>query len=337
MTLNASGAISYQESAKGSPTATGTLYRAGNPYAPEPEPSTAPIPPLPQNTLPIGDVTGIWEGKADVPEERRFYAERFEIKKTASGLVGREMVADGGFHAAIGLKMQIKGNTLTAWETGTLAQTFGNWCYSHAITFVRTEDGSLVGQPSDQPCRRRVTLTLNKEQTQHWSICDNNSIRNGMVRLLTEAIDDPGDSGEAERSFRKGSRTAFRDVPEHHRSIATLATRLCGKVFGFVKRNLSGAQRRKDATAGKGCGERGVGKGRQPLSPPSAGETRRSPLDTNTVGSYSTRRWPAAFSGQPWITIFRGGNARCRLTSRPIRVLPGSCNQVHSEGRSPCG
>jgi hypothetical protein len=39
----------------------------------------------------------------------------------------------------------------------------------------------------------------------------------------------------------KESRTAFRDDPEHHRSVATLATRLCAKVFGFVKRNLSGA------------------------------------------------------------------------------------------------
>ena len=49
----------------------------------------------------------------------------------------------------------------------------------------------------------------------------------------------------------------FRDEPEHHRSVATLATRLC-KVFGFVKRNLSGAQRRKDAASRvKGCGEGG--------------------------------------------------------------------------------
>jgi len=39
-----------------------------------------------------------------------------------------------------------------------------------------------------------------------------------------------------------------------------LATRLCGKVFGFVKRNLSGAQRRRDACGG----ERGAGKGGSP-------------------------------------------------------------------------
>jgi len=58
----------------------------------------------------------------------------------------------------------------------------------------------------------------------------------------------------------KGSRTAFRDDPEHHRSVATLATRLCGKVFGFVKRNPSGAKRRPDAASG----QRGVGKGGRP-------------------------------------------------------------------------
>ena len=52
----------------------------------------------------------------------------------------------------------------------------------------------------------------------------------------------------------------FRDDPEHHRSVATLAPRLCGKVFGFVKRNLSGAKRRKDAASG----ERGAGKGGRP-------------------------------------------------------------------------
>ena len=61
----------------------------------------------------------------------------------------------------------------------------------------------------------------------------------------------------------EGSRTAFRDDPEHHRSVATLASRLCGKAFGFVKRNLSGAQRRKDAANG----ERGAGKGAAALVP----------------------------------------------------------------------
>ena len=59
----------------------------------------------------------------------------------------------------------------------------------------------------------------------------------------------------------EGSRTAFRDDPEHHRSVATLALRLCGIVFGFVKRNLSGAKRRRDSQSG----ERGAGKGGRPV------------------------------------------------------------------------
>jgi hypothetical protein len=64
-------------------------------------------------------------------------------------------------------------------------------------------------------------------------------------------------------AYPEGNRTAFRDDPEHHRSVATLALRLCGKVFGFVKRNLSGAKRRKSAVSG----ERGAGKGAAALVP----------------------------------------------------------------------
>jgi hypothetical protein len=40
---------------------------------------------------------------------------------------------------------------------------------------------------------------------------------------------------------------------------------LCKKVFGFVKRNLSGAKRRKDIASG----ERGTGKGAAALVPAS--------------------------------------------------------------------
>ena len=50
------------------------------------------------------------------------------------------------------------------------------------------------------------------------------------------------------RDMRTLASAGWRD-PEHHRSVATLASRLCGKVFGFVKENLSGAQRRKDAAS----------------------------------------------------------------------------------------
>src|SRR5438552_654627 len=75
-----------------------------------------------------------------------------------------------------------------------------------------------------------------------------------------------GDSGEAERLFRMDAERHSGINPEHHRSVATLAPRLCGKVFGFVKENLSGAQRRKDTARGEG-GRGYRGKGR-PLSPP---------------------------------------------------------------------
>jgi hypothetical protein len=71
-------------------------------------------------------------------------------------------------------------------------------------------------------------------------------------------------------SFLASAEAAFRDDPEHHRSVATLATRLCGKVFAFVKRNLSGAQRRMDAASG----EMGAGKAAAALVPASA---HRSP------------------------------------------------------------
>jgi len=37
------------------------------------------------------------------------------------------------------------------------------------------------------------------------------------------------------KACSQGSRTEFRDDPEYHRSVATLASRLCWKVFGFVK------------------------------------------------------------------------------------------------------
>ena len=62
---------------------------------------------------------------------------------------------------------------------------------------------------------------------------------------------------EAERSVRREARTAFRDDPEHHRSVATLAFRLCKKYLASLRENLSEAQRRKSSASG----ERGAGKG----------------------------------------------------------------------------
>jgi hypothetical protein len=39
----------------------------------------------------------------------------------------------------------------------------------------------------------------------------------------------------------EGSRTAFRDDPEHHRSVSDAGISIVQEVFGFVKRNLSEA------------------------------------------------------------------------------------------------
>ena len=61
----------------------------------------------------------------------------------------------------------------------------------------------------------------------------------------------------------EGTRTAFRAEGERFSERSDAGTSIVEQVFGFVKENLSGAQRRKDA----GSGERGAGKGVQPLSP----------------------------------------------------------------------
>jgi hypothetical protein len=57
---------------------------------------------------------------------------------------------------------------------------------------------------------------------------------------------------------------AFRDEPEQPSERSDAGISILQEVFGFVKRNLSGAQRRDDAASR----ERGAGKGEQPLSPP---------------------------------------------------------------------
>ena len=77
-------------------------------------------------------------------------------------------------------------------------------------------------------------------------------------------------------------------IPNTIGALATLVLRLCGKVFGFVKRNLSGAQRRKNATSG----ERGAGKGAAALVPASA---HRNPSANSFVSG--TRMLAANTSG----------------------------------------
>jgi hypothetical protein len=62
----------------------------------------------------------------------------------------------------------------------------------------------------------------------------------------------------------KGSRTGFRDEPEHHRSAAKLAPRLCKKYSASSRKTCP------ERSGGRApLAEKGVrGKGRQPLSPP---------------------------------------------------------------------
>ena len=57
------------------------------------------------------------------------------------------------------------------------------------------------------------------------------------------------------------------------------------EVFGFVKRNLSGAQRRKDAASG----ERGAGKGAAALVPASAHEQARSAISAPNLKCMTSR------------------------------------------------
>jgi hypothetical protein len=65
----------------------------------------------------------------------------------------------------------------------------------------------------------------------------------------------------------KGTRTAFRAEGEQSSERSDAGTSIVEQVFGFVKKNLSGAQRRQAGTSE----ERGVGKGAQSLSPPHHG------------------------------------------------------------------
>src|ERR1700733_14159066 len=67
------------------------------------------------------------------------------------------------------------------------------------------------------------------------------------------------------RTFNpEGIRTAFRDDSEHHRSVATLASRLCRKCSASSRETCPERSGGKMPLAEKGA----RGKGRQPLSPP---------------------------------------------------------------------
>jgi hypothetical protein len=81
-------------------------------------------------------------------------------------------------------------------------------------------------------------------------------------------------------AYSEGNRTAFRDEPEHPSERSDAGISIVQEVFGFVKKNLSGAQRRNRAASG----ERGVGKGAAALVPTSA----RSNQDRDERSARST-------------------------------------------------
>ena len=78
------------------------------------------------------------------------------------------------------------------------------------------------------------------------------------------------------------------------------------EVFGFVKRNLSGAQRRKDAASG----ERGAGKGAAALVPASAhsGPEREQRSESGLTGLVNTAPSGAIYWTAPDDGGFVGGN-----------------------------
>jgi hypothetical protein len=69
----------------------------------------------------------------------------------------------------------------------------------------------------------------------------------------------PGDCGFRGRRtlIPKGTRTAFRAEGEQFSERSDAGISIVPEAFGFVKENLSGAQRRNSATRRKGYGERG--------------------------------------------------------------------------------
>ena len=82
----------------------------------------------------------------------------------------------------------------------------------------------------------------------------------------------------------EGTRTAFRAEGEQFSERSDAGTSIVQEVFGFVKKDLSGAQRRKRAASE----ERGAGKGRHGLSPPQHASTRRASARRLGAGAFLT-------------------------------------------------
>ena len=127
----------------------------------------------------------------------------------------------------------------------------------------------------------------------------------------------------------KGTRTAFRAEGEQFSERSDAGSSIVQEVFGFVKENLSGAQRRQAAAGG----ERGAGKGAAALVPASAhrdpGERQldgcgprflriESPRISMRWALWTSRsRMPSAAVGSPICSCQRAtGSCEVRIVER---------------------
>jgi hypothetical protein len=104
------------------------------------------------------------------------------------------------------------------------------------------------------------------------------------------------------------------------------------EVFGFVKRNLSGAKRRQDAASG----ERGAGKGAQPLSPPQHAEIpkrgKRFGLKLKIISASWYQNSPTWEPQRKRYIVT--GDGRSRLLRLEVLVLiRGPANENENDGQ----
>ena len=84
----------------------------------------------------------------------------------------------------------------------------------------------------------RTALPLTTESIPDAALVETARLPRGYSHKTTESgqlrfSDRPGIPAKLS-ACGGGSRTLFRDDPEHHRSVATLVSRLCWRVFGFI-------------------------------------------------------------------------------------------------------
>jgi hypothetical protein len=104
------------------------------------------------------------------------------------------------------------------------------------------------------------------------------------------------------------------------------------EVFGFVKRNLSGAKRRQDAVSG----ERGAGKGAQPLSPPQHAEVpkrgERFGLKLKIISASRYQNSPT-WEAQRKRYIVAGADDHASLRLEVLVLIRGPANENENDGQ----